>query len=165
MASATAARGYEGGHWENGHMYYNTAVVNVGTTHITNTYVKNVNVNNVTINRVSYNGGSGGVQARPTAEQENYAKQPHVQPVAAQLQQRETAAKNPVLLSKANGGKPPIAATTKPGEFSGAGVVKARGAPEHPVIPPRPTAAEKAANEKRATEKAAPKRGHRKGSN
>src|SRR5579862_4995883 len=98
--------GYEGGYWQGGHLFYNTAVVNVGTTHITNTYVKNVTVNNVTVNRVSYNGGSGGVQARPTAEEESFAKEQHVQPVAAQLHQRETAAKNPVLLSKANGGKP-----------------------------------------------------------
>ena len=127
--------GYEGGYWQGGQMFYNTAVVNVGTTHITNIYVKNVTVNNVTINRVSYNGG--GVQARPTADQESYAKERHVEPVAAQLQQRE-ARKNPDLRAKANGGNPTVAATPKPGVFKGAGVVEASGAPAHPAVVPLP---------------------------
>ncbi len=58
--------GFQGGYWQGGQLYYNRSVVNVGTTNITNVYNKTV-VNNITVNRVSYNGGSGGIQAQPTA--------------------------------------------------------------------------------------------------
>jgi hypothetical protein len=103
--------GYEGGYWQGGHMFYNRAVVNVGTTNITNVYVKNVVVNNVTVNRVSYNGGSGGISARPSAAQEGYAREHHVEATPAQRQQVETARSNPALQAKANHGHPAIAAT------------------------------------------------------
>ncbi|MEI9982599.1 MAG: hypothetical protein WDN69_04930 [Aliidongia sp.] len=47
------------------------------------------------------------------------------------------AAHNPELSAKANGGHPTIAATARPGEFKGAGVVPARAAAggEHPGAP------------------------------
>jgi hypothetical protein len=138
-------RGYEGGYWQGGHLFYNTAVVNVGTTHVTNVYVKNVVVNNVTVNRVSYNGGNGGVQARATPAEEAAARAPHVASTPAQQHHVETARSNPALLAKANQGHPPIAATAKPGELSGKGVVAARGAPAHPAEPAHPAPAEHAA--------------------
>jgi hypothetical protein len=125
--------GFEGAYWQNGHVFYNRSVVNVGTTNITNVYTKNVVVNNVTVNRVSYNGGSGGVQARPTAEEQSFAKERHVEATPEQQKQRETAQAEPSLRAKANGGHPPVAATQKPGSFSGAGVIAARGAPAHPT--------------------------------
>src|ERR1022692_2154143 len=118
--------GFEGGYWQGGHLFYNRSVVNVGTTNITNVYNKTV-VNNVTVNRVSYNGGSGGVQAQPTTVELAAAHAQHVPPTAAQQQHVQAARGNPALRASANHGNPPIAATAKPGVFSGAGVVAAKG--------------------------------------
>ena len=60
--------GFLGGEWRGGSFFYNRSVANV--TNITNVYEKTVVVNNVTVNNVSYNGGEGGVTARPTAAEE-----------------------------------------------------------------------------------------------
>src|SRR5271170_1601144 len=108
--------GYWGGRWEGGHFAYNTHVTNVNTTVIHNTYNTTV-VNNTTVNHVSYNGGEGGVEARPTAQETSYANQHHTPPVAAQTQHVEAARSNPELRASANKGVPPIAATAKPGDF------------------------------------------------
>jgi len=118
--------GYEGGRWNHGAFYYNRAVNNVNVTNIHNVY--NVTVNNVTVNRVSYNGGNGGVEARPTPAEEAAARERHLPPVAAQTQHIEAARNNPQLRASANKGKPPIAATPRPGTFNGGGVVHASGA-------------------------------------
>jgi hypothetical protein len=122
-------RGYEGGRWENNHFYYNTTVNNVNTTIIHNTYNTTV-VNNNTVNRVSYNGGNGGTNARPSAREETFAKQSHTPPVAAQHQHIQEARLNPELRASANHGKPPIAATARPGDFKGSAVpAREAGAP------------------------------------
>jgi hypothetical protein len=118
--------GFAGGRWDGGHFAYNTAVSNVNTTSIHNTYNTTV-INNVTVNRVSYN-GPGGVTAAPTAQEKAAAQQPHIAPTAAQTAHVQEAAKNPALAAKANGGHPAIAATARPGAFSGPGVVGAHGA-------------------------------------
>lgn len=124
--------GYAGGRWDNGHFFYNRAVTNVNVTNIRNVYNTTV-VNNTTINRVSYNGGNGGIEARATAEQERAAQGRHIPPVAAQTQHVQAARSNQQLRASVNQGKPPIAATEKPGEFSGHAVAaKEAGAPYHP---------------------------------
>ncbi|MGA2841226.1 MAG: hypothetical protein ABSG18_13760 [Steroidobacteraceae bacterium] len=119
-------RGYEGGYWQGNHLYYNRSVTNISNTNITNVYNKTV-VNNITVNRVSYNGGSGGVQAQPTAVELGAAHAHHLPPTAVQQQHVQAARSNPALRASANHGNPPIAATAKPGVFSGAGVVAAKG--------------------------------------
>ena len=119
-------RGFEGGYWQNGRLFYNRSVVNVGTTNITNVYNKTV-VNNVTVTRVSYNGGSGGVQAKPTPAELTVAHAQHLPPTAAQQQHVQAAHSSPALRASANHGNPPIAATPKAGVLSGAGVVPAHG--------------------------------------
>jgi len=125
--------GYVGGYWQHGAFYYNRAVNNVNVTNIHNVYNTTV-VNNVTVNRVSYNGGTGGTTARPTAQEEAAARQQRLAPVAAQNEQVQTARGNPQLRASANQGKPPIAATDRPGSFKGSGIVAAEqaGAPYHP---------------------------------
>jgi hypothetical protein len=60
--------GYGGGRWQGGHFSYNTAVNNVNSTNIHNTYVDRTAINKKT-SKVSYNGGKGGVQAQPTAQE------------------------------------------------------------------------------------------------
>ena len=125
--------GYEGGRWEGGHFSYNTYVNHVNTTIIHNTY--NTRVTNVSETHVSYNGGTGGVEARPTSQQESYANQHHVGPVGAQKQHVQAARSNPELRASANQGKPPIAATAKPGDFK-TGVVATRQAGGEYKAPP-----------------------------
>jgi hypothetical protein len=109
--------GYEGGRWEGNRFFYNTSVNRVNTTTIHDTY--NATVENTTVNRVSYNGGKGGTDAHPSSQEETYDKESHAGLVAAQNQQIQEARSNPELRASANQGKPPIAATTKPGDFKG----------------------------------------------
>jgi hypothetical protein len=118
--------GYDGGRWDNGHFFYNRAVSNVNITVIHNVY--ETRVTNINENHVSFNGGNGGVDARATAEEEAAGRGRHVGPVAAQVQHAQAARGNPELRASANHGKPPIAATARPGEFSGSSVVAAKEA-------------------------------------
>src|SRR5271166_4848534 len=57
--------GYFGGRWDNGRYFYNSAANNLGPGRITNVYNQTI-VNNMTVNRASFNGGAGGVAAKPT---------------------------------------------------------------------------------------------------
>src|SRR5271170_3757300 len=125
--------GYEGGRWDNGRFFYNRTVNNVNVTNIHNVYNTTV-INNTTVNRVSYNGGNGGINARATQEQEAAERERHVGPVAAQTQHEEAARNDPQQRASVNQGKPPVAATDRPGELKGSGAVPAReaGAPYHP---------------------------------
>ncbi len=106
--------GFYGGEWRGRSFYYNGAVMNVRNTRITNVYEKTVIVNN---NHVAFNGGQGGVSARPTAEQERFAHERHTAAVAAQREQMRAASHNRALFASQNHGRPAIAATEKPGDF------------------------------------------------
>jgi hypothetical protein len=125
--------GFEGGYWQGGSFFYNRSVTNVNTTVIHNVYSKTV-VNNTTINRVSYNGGEGGITARPTPEEEAAEHDKHVAPVAAQTQHEQAARSDPQQRASVNHGKPAVAATAKPGDLHGREAVPAKeaGAPYHP---------------------------------
>jgi len=131
--------GFVGGEWRGGAFFYNTAVMRVDTVQVTNVYVnREVIVNNES--HVAFNGGEGGVMARPTPQEEAYARQPHTPPVTAQVQQEHAASQNRALFASENHGAPAVAATARPGEFSGRGVVAAKsaGAPYHaPAVSPR----------------------------
>lgn len=124
--------GFQGGRWDNGRFYYNRSVTNVNVTNVR--YVYNTTVINRDENRVSYNGGHGGVNARPTPQDEAAARDRHVPPAATQMQQVQAARGNPELRASANHGKPPIAATARPGTFTGHEAVPARqaGGPYNP---------------------------------
>lgn len=118
--------GFVGGRWEHDHFYYNRSVTNINVTNIRNVYNENVTVRNE--NHVSFNGGPGGIEARPRAEDEAAARQRHIGPVAGQTQNLQAARGNPEFRATTNHGKPPVAATERPGEFRGGGAVAARSA-------------------------------------
>ena len=130
--------GFFGGEWRGGAFFYNRAVVNVESVHITNVYSRTVVVNNES--HVAFNGGEGGVAAQATAQEEAAAREPHQAPLAAQTQHEQAASQNKAMFASANHGAPAVAATARPGEFSGHGVVaaKAAGAPyKAPAISPK----------------------------
>src|SRR6202163_4726814 len=118
--------GYEGGRWQNGQFYYNRSVNNVNVTNIHNVYNTTVINNNNTVNRVSYNGGNGGINRRPKPEEEAASRERHIPPVAAQAQHAQAARATPELRASVNHGKPPVAATPRPGAFSDRAVVPAK---------------------------------------
>lgn len=115
--------GYEGGYWRNHRFYYNRAANNIRTTNITTVY--NRTVVNRTTTYVSYNGGRGGITARPTTTQLAAAHQRHDPPAPLQRTQLQAARWNRAQLATAKGGRPAVAATPRPGVFSGSRVVTA----------------------------------------
>ena len=106
--------GFFGGRWEGGHFAYNTAVMNVNRTVIHNTYVENVHVGNVGV-RTSFNGGAGGIQARPSAQERTFMGESHVAPTAQQQQHVQMAAADRTNFASANGGHPQNAAMSRVG--------------------------------------------------
>lgn len=118
-------RGYQGGYWNHGTFNYNRAVNNINTANVTHVYSRTV-VNNTAVNRVSYNGGTGGVSARPTAQDAIAAHDPHTQALAAQTRQLDMASHNQALRASVNHGMPSIAATSRAGDFSAHSVAMAR---------------------------------------
>jgi hypothetical protein len=120
--------GYFGGHWDHGAFFYNREVNNITNVRITNVYNQTVIVNN-TVNRASFNGGNGGTTARPTPQQEEFARQQHVAATPAQQQHVEAASRDRALFSKQNHGEPAIAATARPGVLQGEGVTRASRTP------------------------------------
>jgi len=103
--------GYEGGRWENGHFFYNTAMNRIDGNAIHNVYNTKGNEN---VNRVSYNGGTGGINARATAQEEAAARDKRSGPVSAQTQHAYAAHNNPQQRFSANRGAPPVTATARP---------------------------------------------------
>lgn len=103
--------GFVGGEWRGGRFAYNTAVVNVNRTTIHNTYInKTVIVNNRTVNRTSFNGGPGGINARPTREEMSASRERHIQPTAMQVSHQRFAGSNRANFASENHGRPAMAA-------------------------------------------------------
>jgi hypothetical protein len=131
--------GFVGGEWRHGAFFYNTAVMHVDSVHIRNVYVnRTVIVRNGS--HVAFNGGEGGIHARPNREEESYAREPHRAVLAEQVRHEHAASHNRALFASANHGRPAVAATGRPGEFRGHNVVAARsaGAPYRaPQVSPR----------------------------
>ena len=123
--------GYYGGYWRDRHFYYNQTVNNVNITSIHYVYRATVVENSTAVNRVSFNGGPGGTRAHPTPQQEAAARERRIPPTSVQMQHEHAASLNRALLASVNQGRPPVAATPKPAEFRGHGVIAASkaGAP------------------------------------
>src|SRR3984885_5674317 len=116
--------GFEGGYWRGGSYFYNRAAVNVGGVHITN--VKNRTIVN-SGNHAAFN-GPGGIQAHATAHELAAEHDHHFEATALQRDHEHAAAGNRELRASFNHGNPAVAATARPGQFSGRGVVAAHGA-------------------------------------
>jgi len=117
--------GYDGGRWQGNQFYYNTQVNNFGSRRIETTYSQSVNVNT---SRVAFNGGPGGLRVAPAAAEIAAAQAHHVAPTRVQVAAVHAARAQPQLRASVNGGAPPIAATSRPSAFHGAGVTASRSA-------------------------------------
>jgi hypothetical protein len=117
--------GYQGGYWNSGHFYYNRAVNNINVTVIHNVYERKVIVNNNI--RVSFNGGPGGIQARPRPTELAALREPHAPPMTTQVQIQHAASMNHANFVSVNHGRPAEAVIAKP-------VMADRNV--HPVAPP-----------------------------
>jgi hypothetical protein len=117
--------GFEGGRWQGDHFYYNRTVNNFGSVNITNVYEHPAPR---IVERASFNGGPEGLKARPTNEELAAAREQHVAATEAQRRNVRAASRNEDAFVTNNQGKPPVAATQRPGEFKGAAVAPAKAA-------------------------------------
>src|SRR6266853_584742 len=138
--------GYEGGRWDHDRFFYNRSVNNINVTEIHNVY--NTTVINRNENHVSYNGGNGGINRRPTPQEEAAARERHIPPAAVQTQHAQAARTNPQQRASVNMGKPSVAATPRPGVFNDRAVVPAKAAGA-PYTPPANRGANRGGNQPR----------------
>jgi hypothetical protein len=111
--------GYYGGYWNGGNFFYNTTINRVDANRIRNVYVHPVMINNVAIsgrisNRVSYNGGRGGIVARPLPAENRVLQERRISPMASQVQVQHEAAGNRQQLFSQNKGRPAAAVAARP---------------------------------------------------
>jgi hypothetical protein len=141
--------GYQGGRWNNGTFMYNTAVNNINRTNIHNTYDQPV-IGNANATRVSYNGGSGGLSARPTAEERLAEHDEHRAAMPAQLQHEQAAKSSRGQLASVNRAAPAVTATAKQPAIGNHHAVGTTG-PAHATVakhtPPVTATAKQPANE------------------
>jgi len=109
--------GYQGGYWNNGFFNYNRAVNNVNITNVHSVYNKTV-INNGRMNRVSYNGGRGGINARPNGVEETAGREQHTPPTAIQAEHLRSARTDHAPLASVNHGRPALAAGAKPAKLN-----------------------------------------------
>jgi hypothetical protein len=116
--------GFVGGEWRGGTFFYNRSVLNLGPGHFANAYYRPVR-NNFAANRVSYNGGVGGLRARPSAGELAADRDRHIEATSMQRQHEMAAHNDRAQFASVNHGRPEVAATRSAGEFRGAGVTRA----------------------------------------
>ncbi|MFZ0978691.1 MAG: hypothetical protein WAN23_04735 [Candidatus Acidiferrales bacterium] len=105
--------GFVGGRWEGGHFLYNTAVVRVNTMAIRNVYVDRTVVNNVNVNvHTSFN-GEGGVTARPSADEQRWSNEQHVERTQNQIANQERFQNDRSAWASENHGQPQTVAMNR----------------------------------------------------
>jgi len=116
--------GFAGGLWVGGAFRYNTAVMHVNETVIHNTYRDETIVHNTTIvndRHVAYNGGPGGINHAPNAQENTYMHEQHQAATSFQSQHQSAAMHNTSMYANHNGGHPSNMAVARPMGFSGHG--------------------------------------------
>ena len=131
--------GYQGGRWDGGHFAYNRSINNFGRVHVADAYRENVTV----INRshVSYTGGRVGIKGEPREQEREAEHETHLPVTSEQTNHNTAAAGHPGLVASHNNARPEIAATSRPAQFNGAGVVRpqaTRAATDQHAAPPAP---------------------------
>jgi hypothetical protein len=105
--------GFVGGRWIGSAFHYNTAVMRVNTTVIHNVYVDKTVLRYDNQVRTSFNGGHGGVQARPSNDQISSRRNGQA-PTTEQKYHEDTASQDRNHLATVNGGHPRTPAVAHP---------------------------------------------------
>lgn len=111
--------GYGGGRWMGNRFAYNTVVNNVRNVHVQNVYVDRTVIVNNNYNRVSFNGGPGGVNARPNQDEMRAFHDHHIDAPAMQMQHEMAARADRNQFANVNHGRPAIMAAPRPLSFEG----------------------------------------------
>ena len=129
--------GYDGGRWSGSVFSYNRVYNNVNPTVMQSVYSTRAGSSYRPSNapHVSFNGGRGGVAARPTAAQLRVQRAAHTAPTPMQVEHERSALATPT--QKAARGASQIAATPRPSAFNDTGVVHSRNAATAKVQQPR----------------------------
>jgi hypothetical protein len=106
--------GYEGGYWNSGHFTYNRVYNNVNTTVIHNVYNYNANTRIRNVTRVSFNGGQGGVVARPGPAELAARREPYAPRMTTQVTHEQTYRANRQQFVAVNHGRPQNLVETHP---------------------------------------------------
>lgn len=124
--------GFVGGYWHGGAFFYNRAVWHVGPRFGGRVYYHPA-VYRAAYAHVSFNGGPGGVVARPGRAELIAAHEHHFAFTPLQQRQQRMAFADRSLRADYNHGRPPIAATARPAVFHGnnAFAARAAGGPMH----------------------------------
>jgi len=81
--------------------------------------------------RVAFNGGPGGINRRPSRDDERFMHERHFEATHNQVEHENGARGNREFLASVNHGRPAIAATSRPGEFRGRNAVATRPVADH----------------------------------
>ena len=107
--------GFGGGEWRGGSFFYNRSVADVNVLNVTNVYNRTVIVNNRTT--VAFNGGPGGIQARPSTQEMAFSHENHIQPTSNQMQHQSFAAQDRSQWASVNHGRPGVPAAASVAAF------------------------------------------------
>jgi hypothetical protein len=124
--------GFFGGEWRGGVFAYNSTVNNFGGVHVTNVYENRTVIQQNTIinnNHVSYNGGTGGISARPTPMEMQAEHENHLQPTSNQLQHENFAAQDRSQLAAVNHGRPGTMAASDTNQYHQTAIQHAQSQP------------------------------------
>ena len=127
--------GYEGGYWRGREFFYNRTVNNVNVVNIRNVYNRTV-VNNVSVTRVAYNGGPGGITARPAAGEMTAEHERHITATGLQQQHQNLARQNRAQFASVNHGRPSVMASARPAQFHAQPAERPGGAAARPSRTP-----------------------------
>ena len=124
--------GYEGGRWDNGRFFVQPRRHQHQHTYASRSTAPSngsgVNNRQRRTRTVSFNGGPDGTTVKPTREEMQAERAKHVAPTRVQLENARSASHDQDFFFSNNKGKPRVAATEKPGQFTGSAVVPAKGA-------------------------------------
>jgi WXXGXW repeat (2 copies) len=114
--------GYDGGYWRGGIFFYNRAVNRVDGDGFRHVYYRDEFHHedwDRDRERISFNGGRGGIDARPNRDDFEAERERRMGPNREQDRQERYARSMPQERWSQNHGRPDIAATYRPGRFDG----------------------------------------------
>ena len=123
--------GFVGGEWRGGAFAYNSAVANCGGVHVTDVYNNTAIVRQNTIinaNHASFN-GPGGIVHPPSAQEQQWSSESHIQPTANQQAHFQAAAQDRGQLASVNGGRPSTMAASNNAAYHQTAMAHAQSQP------------------------------------